>query len=206
MHWAPGDGCDWRTIATWLQNRAVEYDCPTSMDGPWLDASWFPELNSEISYGVFTFTFRNCEGGCNEFLRDEWVLDAQAALQTAMGLPGADPERIFSIGASIGADGAVVACDGDCIGVMSFSPGGYLTLSYAESVSQLGELDPPVPVMCLAAEGDGNSPGTCNAGEGDHYEVIIFPGDGHGMMLIDPTLEPNTLEVLLQFLAKALGS
>ena len=104
MHWALGDQEDWAEIAYWLQNRGLSGKSPK--DAPWLDPSWFPPLGINKTYAVFTFTFRNCEGGCKGFPRELWLQDATAAMRTAYGLEGIDKNLITAIGASIGADGA----------------------------------------------------------------------------------------------------
>ena len=205
MHWAPGDQCDWKAIAPWLQNRGVEVDCTPSTTGPWLDASWFPPLPERASYGVFTFTFRGCEGGCGSFQPDGWLLDARAAMETASELEGVDPARLAAIGASSGADGAIDACTEGCLGALSLSPGDYLTLSYAGEVERLGATQPPVPATCLAAEGDGTSADACRAASGKHFEAIIYSGSEHGVELIVPGMDPETIEVILGFVVGVLG-
>jgi len=201
MHWAPGDACDWRRIAPWLQNREVEFDCPTSQDGAWLDSTWFPPIEAGMTYGVFTFTFRGCEGGCTQFLREEWALDAISAVQTARGLPGVIPDRIAIIGASIGADGAAIACQDGCQGAYSISPGDYLVFPYESEVMRLDSLDPPVPAVCLVSEGDRQSFDTCSTIQMENFTMTSYSGSAHGMMLIDPTQEPNPLIGILEFLS-----
>ncbi len=67
MHWAPGDQDDWVEIAYWLQNRGMGGNSTVAESTPWLDPSWFPFIEPENSYNVFTFTFRNCENGCKSF-------------------------------------------------------------------------------------------------------------------------------------------
>ena len=206
FHWAPGDQCDWRAVAPWLQNRGVKVECAAAQEGPWLDSSWFPPLAEGESYAVFTFTFRGCEGGCANFQPDGWLLDAKAAMETIVRLPGVDTTRLAAIGASIGADGALNGCENGCLGALSLSPGSYLGLPYSEEVDRLGSGEPPVPVVCLAAEDDGDSAETCSAASGDLYGVIIYPGNDHGVQLINPDSEPNVLKVILDFLQRTLGS
>ena len=216
MHWAPGDQYDWPAIAFWLQNRGLSEDdlefSPASM-GPWLDSSWFPEIPAESSYAVFSFTFRGCDGGCSSFDREAWLLDAQAAMQTAYMLEGIDQTRIVSAGASIGADGAPDGClwlneqaPGSCQGGFSFSPGGYLSLDYSQVVAGLETFDPAVPVWCLYAEGDKASAEACRSATGDLYQSFGYSGSGHGIELIGPDIEPNTLQLLLDFITQTIGS
>jgi dienelactone hydrolase len=195
MHWAPGDENDWVAIAAWLQNRGLEI----APDGqPWLDPSWFPPMLEGQSFGVFSFTFRGCEGGCGSRDFEGWLLDAKAAVQTAKGLDGVDPEQMANIGASIGADGAPDTCGEGCLGAMSFSPGGYLTIPYDEAVTALDSAGKPA--WCLAAEGDPGSAPACQSASGDHYRMEMYPGADHGMQLVKPDMEPNPMELILEFL------
>jgi len=199
MHWARGDQKDWAAIAPWLQNRGVTAD--TAAEGtPWLDASWFPPMPADRAYAVFTFTFRGCEGSCSDFNQEGWLNDARAAMRTVQGLPGVDPMRVVAIGASIGSDGAADACEEGCLGSFSISPGGYLTIAYADAVSALEGK----PAWCLAAEGDGKSAETCRAASGAAYTMQIYPGGDHGMQLLQPSTEPNVLQLMLDFLAATL--
>ena len=209
MHWAPGDQNDWIVIADWLQNRMVPPIALRSQ--PWQDSSWFPPVPKERSVGVFTFTFRGCDGGCKSFTRDEWLLDAQAAMQTARQLNGIDPARIVAIGASIGADGAADGCawlnnqyPDSCLGALSLSPGGYLTVPYAEAVKALGAEPTPKSAWCLLAQGDSESKHACQDIEGQNYQAFQYPGKDHGMMLIQSGAEPNPLEIILDFLEQTI--
>jgi hypothetical protein len=195
MHWAPGDENDWGAIAAWLQNRGLEI-APGGQ--PWLDPSWFPPMLEGQSFAVFSFTFRGCEGGCGSRDFEGWLLDAKAAAQTAKELDGVNPEQIAHIGASIGADGVADTCGEGCLGAFSFSPGSYLTVPYDEAVTALDGADKPA--WCLAAEGDPGSAPACQSASGDHYRMEMYPGTGHGMELIKPEMEPDTLELVLEFL------
>jgi dienelactone hydrolase len=211
MHWAPGDQNDWRAIAAWLQNRGLAQE---GLGGqPWLDASWFPTLPEGGSFGVFTFTFRNCEGGCKDFVRAAWLIDARAAMETARQLEGVDPDRIVGIGASIGADGAIDGCTwlnasfpNSCQGALSLSPGDYLTVPYRNAVDDLGAAQPPKPAHCLYAEGDVEARRSCEAASGDHYTAVKYSGSDHGMTIIQPASTPNPLQLILDFLTATIGS
>jgi len=200
MHWAPGDQQDWVEIARWLQNRGQTSAVSGQAGLPWLDPSWFPPMPDDLSFAVFTFDFRGCTGGCAQMDQAGWLLDAIAAVETARELPGVDPDRLAAIGASIGADGAVDACGEGCLGGLSLSPGSYLNVAYDEAVEALGDEDPAKPAWCLAAEGDGQSAQACRSASGDHYWMHIHPGDAHGMLLITPDTDPDTLVVMLDFL------
>ena len=209
MHWAPGDQRDMRELAFWLQNRGFsDYQAENPPSEPWLNPNWFPQLDEERSYGVLTFTFDGCDGGCKSFDREKWLLDAQAAVQTAYALEGADPTRIVAVGASIGADGAADGCiylnseyPGSCQGAFSLSPGDYLTLSYADVVEQLHSLDPSAITYCLYGMGDPESAAVCQSlPEHEAGKVIAYEGNFHGMMLVQPNLDHDTLALMIEFL------
>ncbi len=212
MHWAPGDAHDWEAIAPWLQNRGLAGVASPSSKAPWLDGNWFPPMPEGRSYAVFTFTFRGCEGGCRRFERGAWLLDAKAAMRTARGLEGVDPQRLVAVGASIGADGAADACaalneefPNSCQGAFSLSPGDYLTVPYAEVVSRLGKETPPKPAWCFYAEKDVPSAKVCQEAQGENYRSWRYAGEAHGMMLVAPDITPAVLPLLLEFLAQTVG-
>lgn len=216
MHWAGGDLTDWCEIAPWLQNRADENPVkpercanagaglPASIATTWLDSSWFPPMNAEISIAVLAFDFRGygeSEAGGRGI---ELTKDAQAAFATASGLAGVDASRMAAMGASIGADGAPDGCllynqeaGGGCLGALSLSPGNFLEMDYTATVTELA----PAPVWCLTAEGDEGSSPTCKATSRDNFRAVIYPGtDLHGMRLIAPELDPNPMKLIQDFL------
>lgn len=206
MHWAMGDQTDWRAIAPWLQNRGEGQDI---YDGPanWQDPTWFPAIPEENSYNVFTFTFRGCQGGCQDFNREGWLLDVEAAMTHAATLEGVDPARVMALGASIGADGAAYGCHyynqeqgGGCLGAMSLSPGGYLTIPYPEEVEALSNETPPTPAWCLYADGDGTAAAACQGAEGALYRAVQYEDAAHGMALITKERAPNPLDLILEFI------
>ena len=213
MHWAPGDQTDWVEIAYWLQNRGLGGKSPNPENAPWLDPTWFPPLPEGWAFSVFSFTFRGCEGGCQEFAGEGWLLDAQAAMQLASVVAGGGRQQMVAIGASIGSDGAADGCVwlndqqrlGDCLGALSLSPGSYLTVPYADAVTALGEDDPARPAWCLYAEGDTDSAATCESASGDNYRLEKYADSHHGMMLVQPDLDPNALQLILDFIGESLG-
>ena len=201
MHWARGDQNDYAAIADWLQNRGGAPEIVSDAPETWLDASWFPKINQDTSYGVFTFTFRDCEQGCAAFHSAEWLDDAQSAVTFARDLPYIDPDRIIVAGASIGADGAADGClylnqqaAGSCKGAFSISPGSYLTQTYADVVQQLN-----APAVCLYAPSDGSAVAACAHVQAENYAAFEI-GSAHGMDLIDPQVQPNPLDLLLAFI------
>lgn len=214
MHWVGGNMTDWYEIAVWQQNRGQANPFPNPADMPWWDPSWFPQVPDDVSYGVFIFSFRDCQpydDGCTGW-SDSWLLDAQAAMQTALTLKGVDPTRIVAIGSSIGADGAPDACawlneqtPGSCKGTLSLSPGGYMDMPYPEVVQKFGESQPPVAAWCLADE---NEIGVCDAASNagnPAYRGFMIPDGQHGNMLLRPNLDPLPMQLILDFLAQAVG-
>ncbi len=205
MHWAKGDQNDWRAIAFWLQNRGVQVDVPADGE-PWLDPSWFPEISADFSFNVFTFTFRDCEGGCRRFDNQGWLQDVEAAMTYVIGIENVDLSRVLTIGASIGGDGAAYGCHfynselGGCQGAFSISPGGYLTLPYPQEVTSLdGELISR-PAWCLYSVEDAEAATACQEASGSLYQATEYPGSLHGMDLIDPAVDPNPLDKILEFI------
>jgi hypothetical protein len=214
MHWAPGDMEDWNEIAFWLQNRGLTGTSSNLGQESWLDPSWFPGMIEGQSFGVFTFSFRECDAGCNNFQinRPLWLLDATAAMQIAAGLEGVDSTKLIAIGASIGADGATDGCFrhndlsmNSCLAALSISPGDYLTVPYADAVSSLMEETPPKHDWCLWATGDVGAAGACNSAMGDQYLSIEWAGSAHGMDLFRPEVEPNVLLKILDFITLVYG-
>lgn len=208
MHWAQGDQDSWSAVAGWVQDRGLQADGKGSK--PWKRTAWFPEFPETLDLAVFTFSFRGCEGGCSGFPAAGWLLDARAAAAAAAGLPGVDPSRILTAGASIGADGAVDACswwngngEGRCLGAFALSPGSYLTVPYDQAAEELLEREPPAAVYCLFARRDDAALETCQSFP--EAEVVDYGYvEKHGMELIAPGLEHNTLNQLIQFLQAGL--
>jgi hypothetical protein len=209
MHWAQGDQDSWSVVAGWVQDRGLQVNGQSNQ--PWQRTDWFPEFPDTLELAVFTFTFRGCESGCSGFPAGGWLLDAQAGMAAAAGLPGVDPDRVLAAGASIGADGAVDACswwnrsgEGRCLGAFALSPGSYLTVPFDQAAEELMDRDPPAAVYCLFARRDDAALETCESFPG--AEVIDFGYvEKHGLELIAPNLEHNTLNQLIQFLQAGLS-
>ncbi len=225
MHWAPGTMEDWSEIALWLQNRgdelASEMDDMDVMvsrsmgqNDPWLDPSWFPAMPPETSFAVLIFNFGGRGNSQQGLGVDGLFYDALAAVAAASMLEGVDPNRITTMGASIGSDGAVDGCqafnasdeyEGTCLGAFSLSPGSYLNRDYGDTVDLLRQEDPPKTVYCLAAASDGNALNTCLSALGDHFESTAYEGNAHGMNLIAPKYSPGALTRLLEFFGVVYG-
>ncbi|MFQ5617080.1 MAG: alpha/beta hydrolase [Anaerolineales bacterium] len=218
MHQFSSDQTSWVDLALWLQNRT---DSTTFTGGilamPALQYEWFP-IAEDLSCGVLTFDFRGHGKSESAPTTDEGLLmDARAAVAFARTLEGIDPNRVITMGASIGADGAVDACvsldgstvaaaqeDQGCIGAMSFSPGNYLGVNYTGAANALLKAPHDAVIYCLAAENDGGSPAACNSVSGDDYKPVIYPGNDHGMALIQPGRDPAVGQLVLDFLLESM--
>jgi len=210
MHWAQGDQDSWTAVAGWVQDRGLQ---PGGQGNkPWKRADWFPDFPEDLEIAVFTFNFRGCAGGCQGFPAAEWLLDARAAVKTASGLQGADPDRILTAGASIGADGAVDACSwwnqegpGKCLGAFALSPGSFLTVPYDQAAQSILEGESEGLVYCLFARRDDAAWETCQSypeAQNIDYGYV----DKHGMELIAPELEHEPLIQMIEFLQTALDA
>jgi hypothetical protein len=166
-------------------------------------------MNANASIAVFAFDFRDygeSEAGGGG---PDWAKDAKAAFKTAAGLESVDANRVASLGASIGADGAPDGCllynqeaGSGCVGAFSLSPGSYLDMNYAQVVTDLAS----VPVWCLAAENDGASAPTCLSASGELYRSQVYAGsDAHGMMLLSPDFDPQPMVLIQEFLELVFG-
>jgi hypothetical protein len=219
MHWAGGDLCDWKDIALWLQNRADENpaklercanagaNLPAGFATPWWDPTWFPAMAPDVSIAVFAFDFRGYgESDAGGF---ESTKDTKAAFVTAAGFEGVDTSRMAALGASIGADGAPDGCllynqeaGSGCVGAFSLSPGNYLGMLYAIVINDLT----PLPVWCLAADGDTYSAPVCEGVGRENYRSLIYADtEAHGMSLISPAFEPQPMKLIQQFIGLAFG-
>jgi hypothetical protein len=211
MTWTRGNQSEWEEIAYWLQGRGLLVREINSRD-TWKNSRWYPERNLDRPLGVFTFNFRACEeeNGCQAYLPTEWLLDAQAALETASQLEGADPFKIMAAGASIGADGAVDGCAwlnttdlGTCPGAFALSPSSLLTLDFRATTDALLTQDHHAEVYCLYGLYDVASTETC----GDYQEIqAINYGYTYdrGLELILVDRRPDPLNLLQEFILEAL--
>jgi len=210
MHWARGDQEEWTEIAFWLQNRSELVRTP-DYNKTWKSSDWYPENTSGISLGVFTFTLRECAGGCQKYLPTEWLLDIQAAIAIASELTGVDRSLIMTAGASIGADGAIIGCSwlnqsglGECQGAFVLSPGSLLTVPFENAAGDLLQNEPPIPVYCLYGLRDDASVETCSAVP-DAKLVDYGYIENHGFELLQPLQDPDPLFLMLEFINAALA-
>ncbi len=208
FHWARGDQQDWRVIASWIQDRQLSVEADPAR--PWLDPSWFPERSPQPSLGVFTFSFRECQEGCAAWLTVDWLKDVQAAMEAVTRVHGVDPQVILTMGASIGADGAVNGCEwinntdlGRCRGALALSPASYLTVPFEETALALLQDNPRVNLVCAFARRDDAVWETCSALP-ESTQVDYGYVDDHGMEIFQPQRDPNILRVLDQFIQDSL--
>jgi hypothetical protein len=197
----------WDDLARWLQTGL-----------PNAGADWLPPMPTGLTFAVLTLDFRghgDSEGSMN--IDTGLLLDAQAALSFAKTQPGVDPNRVITIGTSIGSDAAVDACvslEGSnvadvqeslgCLGAMSLSPGSYIGVDYTNAANALLGAPHFAEIYCLAAEGDGPSPTTCNSVSGERYKAVIFPGSDHGVALLKSGFDPDIGSLILEFLLESL--
>jgi hypothetical protein len=211
MTWTRGNQSEWEEIAYWLQGRGLLIREINSRES-WKNSRWFPERTLDKPLGVFTFNFRSCEGeeGCQAYLPAGWLLDAQAALETASRLEGADPSKILAAGASIGADGAVDGCAwlnttdlGTCLGAFALSPSSLLTIDFRTTTDTLLAQEDPALVYCLFGLYDAGSKETC----GDFQEIRTVDYGytlDRGLELILVDRRPDPLNLLQEFILEAL--
>jgi hypothetical protein len=133
------------------------------------------------------------------------LMDARAAYQTARQMPGVAPDKVISLGTSIGADAAVDVCEEGCVGVFSISPGSWLGVDFGQAVRKL--LAEDKQVRCMYSVNDLPSPGTCvSIAPEENYKIFAYPGKKHGMtfVIFPRKMEADFGENLLSFLMEAI--
>jgi len=76
-------------------------------------------------------------------------------------------------------------------------------MDYFETAQSL--ISQGIRVLCAASQGDVDCANTCNAVEQQTgYQKIIYPGNAHGVYMIDPNLEPVLLEEFITLLQEEL--
>jgi acetyl esterase/lipase len=140
---------------------------------------------------------------------EDWGLarsDVSRAFDWLAGQPGIDPDRIAVIGASIGANLALVqaaSSPGAVAAVGLLSPGfDYFRVRIDGLTPQLGD----TPLFLAASEGDGYSASTVRqiAGEaGGRPTLVVLDGSAHGTALF--AAHPELERMLIQFVKESLG-
>jgi len=142
------------------------------------------------------------ESGGEANNRAAFPIDVSSALAWIREQPGVDRDHIVLIGASIGADSVADSCSEGCIGIVSLSPGSFTTIPYSDAVAALAAAHSP-SVLCVAAESDVPSPGTCEegrtAGLAD-YQIQIYPGSAHGTNMFGQGYTPPLDTLIDEFL------
>jgi hypothetical protein len=216
MHWINSDQNDWIEIAYWLQNRGLGGKTANPQKMPWLNSTWFPIIKAGKSYAVFTFSYRDCSAEKYGCTKKQWLLDSQAAMLKARELPGIHPKKILAVGASIGADGAADGCQwvnarypNTCLGAAALSPVNYLILSFETVVQQLGAENPATPVWCFYSSKDRESAVVCDPidpKKQTNFMPYKYTDEKiyHGMNLIQPSIKPNPLDLLLEVIQQTI--
>lgn len=158
----------------------------------------------KLGYGALTVTYSGCQPapvGCpmtppKEWffptMPETWLFDSMMVLSQISELTGIPTSRIVVIGASIGADGAIIACaEFACAGALALSPGNFLALSGAPdttfpgALKQLVKHNPQAIVWCVANEKESSVCKKAESAGGANYRAIEIPGGGHGSELVD---------------------
>jgi hypothetical protein len=213
MHWANGSQCDWVhvNLVQWLQNRGAPEGVTANpaCEGVSLDYAIpladYPIMPGDGSFAVFTFDFRGHgeSGGEKPSQHKGYLQDAQAAVNFARGLSGANAQLLVTVGASIGADGAVDSCTTGCLGALSFSPGGYLGIDYPLAVTAMDQASKPA--WCVVSTQDAESYPACEAASGDLFQKFVYEQPAHGLQFFQPGFEPSAPQVILDFLMQVFG-
>ncbi len=165
---------------------------------------WNPlaEALAEGGYAVLAVDLRGHgdTGGGTDWA--EAPEDIPLLLDYLVNRPEVDPERIAIVGASIGANLALVTAAGEpTVGaIVLLSPGlDYYGIQTEEAMASYGER----PALILAAESDAyafdSSQKLAETGAG--AELQAYPGPMHGTQLLyDTTLQPEAVPLILEWL------
>lgn len=167
---------------------------------------WLPLVTplQQTGYTVLAVDLRGhgaTGGGQDWELARQDTLDMLAALRQ---VDGVDPARVGVIGASIGANLALVGCAADaaCRTAVLLSPGlDYRGVTTAGAVTQLGER----PLLIVASEEDSyaaeSSQELDSLAAGPH-QLVMLSGAGHGTRMFGP--QPDLVDTILAWLARTL--
>jgi pimeloyl-ACP methyl ester carboxylesterase len=208
MHEYGNSQAAWKesAIIPWMQNWGAQD--PTGQEYVYAGGR-LPPMPKDLSFAVLTFDFRGHGESLPNLLMSDlsqnaslFLMDARAAYAFAATLPGVDPKHVIGIGASIGADAVVDACD-SCAGAFSVSPGNWLNVDYGQAAQAI--LARGRPVRCMYAVNDDPSPLTCwSLAPSDLYLIFSYPGIKHGMTFFVPRkMEAGFGQNLLEFLQAA---
>jgi alpha-beta hydrolase superfamily lysophospholipase len=140
-------------------------------------------------------------GDAMDTLVDDMARDGQAALAYARTIPAIEPDRIVIVGASVGADITLLACNADCAGVALISPGEMLIPGgYVQRIAALGK-----PVLCAASQSDAGAAHIC--AQASHQEIAgftlqLYSGKEQGTQMFQNAQTPPLSEVLIQWLTQ----
>lgn len=195
-------------LIPWLQNYPVSGENqpePTrSAEGK------LPLMPPDLHFNVLTFDFRGHGESGGKVIpaitadaQKGYLLDAKAAYILAAFLPNADPNTIIGIGASIGADAVVDACDRGCAGAFAISPGSHLGLDWYANAYRV--MNAGKPVRCLYSVNDEPALSACTSlTQNAFYRILPAEGKKHGQdFLVPRKMEADFGQTLLDFLLAA---
>lgn len=170
--------------------------------------SWEPFAEVQAAAGITSLAI-DLRGHGDTGGTEDWesaTQDVAAAFEWLQSQPGVDPTRIAIIGASIGANLALVqtaAHPDDVAAAALLSPG----LDYFRvKIDGLAQKAQGVPLFLAASEKDGYSVETVRVLSEEapgNVEVSIFDGASHGTDMFDP--HPQLAGELTRFLLEAFG-
>ena len=144
----------------------------------------------------------------NDFADAEWaevVQDVRAAVDFLRNQETLSPSKIALAGSSIGSSAAIrlAAEDADIAAVVALSPGrAYRGVDAVTPVAEFGDR----PLLAVAAEGEPPAAATARdiARIAAAGEVVLYPGDAHGLAMIGAA--PQMPDRVVTFLRNALGA
>ena len=80
-----------------------------------------------------------------------------------------------------------------------------MILDYQQVIEDLNSVSPAVPAWCIYSEDDAESFKVCDGINASNFKGIVYEsgtvsGFPHGMNLIQPSINPNPLLLMLDFL------
>jgi len=169
----------------------------------WGDFARFVQECSAYALLALDLRGHGASGGSQEW--DKMPQDVAAAWAALIQRPEIDPERTAIVGASIGANLALVqaASEPRIRGVVLLSPGlEYRGIKTADPMQAYGQR----PVLIVAAEGDSYAADSSrklnDLAQGAHH-LEMFTGNAHGTDLL--SAQPELRWLILDWLEKMLG-
>lgn len=158
------------------------------------------------SYAVFSIDYPGYGESGGDYSDEAALVATRSALATFRTLDGVDPDTIFMIGGSFGADATVDECNEGCVGSIAVSPGSWLGIPFIEALNKIASTK-DTPVLCITGQGDRTSYATCDMGTAStlsDYQVHIYESDAHGnylLKLTGLTPAPDPYDLITTWLA-----